>query len=467
MPRTIKFKNLPLNLTGASVESRTVSATAQRTVNFYPEINEGGKGRAILQPWPSLQAFGSPMLSGKNRGLNYFKGYLYQIIETSLYKIDKLGTYSFIALIPGNDYCSMQNNGFVLLINGNKKVYQWDGVELIELEFAIPTTNISYLNNQFIIDGTDGRFAVLDVGASTLTSTNYGTPESAPDPYVRGYVFNQLLHLFGTRTIEPWENTGVGFPPFERMNGAIIEDIGLCGKNAITHTPDAMYFISPQGDAYMANIGQAVKISKPAQSHAFQSYELSDCIASTVNFESSRFVVFSFPSSGKTWAYSEQVRDWFELDSGAQGGRYQGQEFIWAFNKNLTVNYATGQLYELMLDNSPSVNTVRERTIQGINGELIGKPGQRLQMSRLWLTVQANGVVGGLSPQIMVQPSYDGGRTWGKEYFINTGRTGQNVYQVKWDNMHTFYDMVIRIRISDPVYCSILAGSIDLREAGY
>jgi len=468
MPRSTKFKTVPLNLTGASYESRTRSLSAQRTVNFYPEINQGTKSEAVLQPWPTLTDYATPPIAEKDRGAYFFSGSLYQLIGTSLYRLDASSSYTLIGTIPGSDYASFADNGSLLMIVANNVAYSWDGTDFVSLSYEVAPTKVSYLNNQFILDGDDGRVSMLEVGTTDFNALNYATPESSPDALVATYIFNQLVFLYGDVTIEPWENTGVGNPPIERMGGAIIEEVGLAGKFAINHTADAMYFIGSNGDAYKGIFGSVAPISKPAQAHAFQGYKnISDCIASYVSFEGSKFIIFSFPTDQKTWVYSESINDWFELESGFTGDNYKSHTFVRAFNKNLAIDKDTGQIYTLDLNTLEGV--LRERVLQGINGELISTAGQRLQMSRLWLTLQANGNINGqgINPQIMVQPSYDGGRTWGREYFINTGRLGENTYQVKWDNLHTFYDMVLRIRITDPVFTSIISASIDVREAGY
>ena len=40
------------------------------------------------------------------------------------------------------------------------------------------------------------------------------------------------------------------------------------------------------------------------------------------------------------------------------------------------------------------------------------------------------------------------------------------VLKVKWDNMKTFYDCMLRISSTDPVNYSVYSANIDLRPAG-
>jgi len=44
---------------------------------------------------------------------------------------------------------------------------------------------------------------------------------------------------------------------------------------------------------------------------------------------------------------------------------------------------------------------------------------------------------------------------------------GQTNLKVKWDNMASFYDIIIRITTSDPCYYSLQTASIKARLAGF
>ena len=73
----------------------------------------------------------------------------------------------------------------------------------------------------------------------------------------------------------------------------------------------------------------------------------------------------------------------------------------------------------------------------------------------------------GDNPQIIIEYSIDGGESFKQGKFVKVGRRGQTNIKVKWDNLSTFYDLIIRITTSDPVYYSLQTASIDARLAGY
>tara|TARA_R110000796_G_scaffold29721_2_gene79943 strand:- start:957 stop:1232 length:276 start_codon:yes stop_codon:yes gene_type:complete len=72
----------------------------------------------------------------------------------------------------------------------------------------------------------------------------------------------------------------------------------------------------------------------------------------------------------------------------------------------------------------------------------------------------------GDNPRIMVEASYDGGRTWAAGAWPRVGRLGEFVLKVKWDKMKTFYDCMLRLSSTDPVNYSVYSANIDLKLAG-
>ena len=72
----------------------------------------------------------------------------------------------------------------------------------------------------------------------------------------------------------------------------------------------------------------------------------------------------------------------------------------------------------------------------------------------------------GEDPQIILEMSYDGGRSWKDYGFARIGRMGDFTIQVEFDILDTFYEAIPRITTSDPVPYSIYSATIDLRLAG-
>ena len=72
----------------------------------------------------------------------------------------------------------------------------------------------------------------------------------------------------------------------------------------------------------------------------------------------------------------------------------------------------------------------------------------------------------GEDPKIMIEASYDGGKSFGPGTWMRIGRLGETNIRAEWWNLFSFYDLIIRITTSDPVAYSIQSGAIDIRLAG-
>ena len=130
-----------------------------------------------------------------------------------------------------------------------------------------------------------------------------------------------------------------------------------------------------------------------------------------------------------------------------------------------------GNLYQLDLDtfenNGETIQRIR--VMPSIHGGLVGNPGKRIQMSRFELILETGvGVISGQGedPRIMVEASYDGGKSFDDGTWMRIGRLGETNVRAEWFSMKSFYDLVIRITTSDPVHYTIMSAAIDWRLAG-
>ena len=73
----------------------------------------------------------------------------------------------------------------------------------------------------------------------------------------------------------------------------------------------------------------------------------------------------------------------------------------------------------------------------------------------------------GEDPVVMFSASFDGGKSFTNESTVKIGRLGESRAKVEYFNMGSGYEILIKARISDPVFVSIHSASIKIREAGY
>jgi hypothetical protein len=456
---------------GESYQSPSPTASAQRLVNMYPEVIKGGNGLTpvVAHNFPGLDLQVSGASGEYDRGAHMFQGTLYVVSGAVLYSVSSGYTRTAIGSIAGVDRVSMSDNGTLMVIvtNGFGE-YTYDGTTLTATTLGQNPSNVEYLNKQFFYDDDDGRVGISSIGGTSVPSGNYFKPESDPDVLVRTYIFNQFIYVFSGNTIEPWQPS-IGLPPVERMNGSIIENTGLAGKDAIANTEQAIYFIDQNGDAQQLQGFSPKQITTVAVANSWKGYTFTDALVQTVTLQSLDFVIFSFPTDGKTWGYVEQYDMWFELEHGTAGARWLGGSILRAYSKNVVCDYSSGNLYELdtntFTDNGEV--TVRERIFAPLAGEKLNKPRQMFQLNELGVSLET-GIGNSLetNPLLAIAVSSDGGKTFSNEKFKQLGQQGEYVKDVKYSTNKHFKDLTVRLRYTEPTKFSLFSAYVKVRESG-
>jgi hypothetical protein len=433
-------------------------------------IKSGGLVRTSLHHFPGLDRKATGASGEFDRGMHVFNNRLYSIAGGALYLIDASGTRVALGAIQNSTPVGISDNGTVMVITTGSGEYTYDGATLTPLSIsgANTPTNVEFLNDQFIYDGNTGQVYISDVGLTTVTSGNTFKPSPAIGTLKRSFVFNQILYVFGTKGIEPWDNIGVGQPPFARINQGIIENTGLASRVGIANTEGAIYFVSDIGEAKQLIGFQPKTISTVAIANEWQNYTLSDAVVSTFSFQALDFVIFSFPTSGKTWGYIEQYDLWFQLEHDTDEQRWLGNSIVRAYNKIWVADYSSGNIYNLDSDVYTNNGTVilRQRTFQPIAGETVGKPRQRYQMSALRISCETGiGTPSETNPLLMISMSTDGGKSFSNEVWKKLGAEGDYKEVETYSNKH-FRDLTVRLRYTEETPFSLYAASLDVREAG-
>ncbi len=458
---------VPLNITGETYQSRSLPLSAQVTRNFYPEVqdNPSTQSNFVLHPFPGCSLFGEA--SGINRGAFFHVGTLYKVTGTALYTVNASGTHTVIGSIPGSARCIFAPIGSNIVIVTEGRAFYYNGTviaEVIDADLETPSS-AAHINNQIIYDGDGGRFAAADVGDPTsIDGLNYASAESDADNLVRVYVFDQILYLLGETTIEPWFNSGIGKPPFDRIQGGILQ-VGLAALHSVSHNSNSMYWLANDNHVYRISSGQHQRVTNLAFSREVSTYSdavISAAQGSCMNWQGQEFYQLNF--EGRSFCLSENSGQWFEV--GGPSARSLYQDHIYAFRKHLATGYADGKIYELSEDThtNDGAAIIRQRDTGPLHGALFGAPGKEFEVNRFQLIMGAgNGAVTGqgVDPEVMLQVSPDG-QTWSTEIRAHTGRQGQFLYEVEWGPLGVFDACVFRVSSSDPVPLSIYSAAADV-----
>lgn len=469
------FTTVPINIAGPSYQHRSRALSSQSTINFYQEFDESGKSPLTLQSFPGQTVFAASV--GADRGQEIMGEVQFRVAGSRLQEISRAGVVTDRGEITGDERCIMANDGVNLFVVHAGIIQQYAS-DTQTLSFVtdpdiVGSIAVDFLNNQFIYTKPN-LFIISDVGdGSQASGLNAAQAESQPDDLVRAYVFDQLVYMLGTRSTEPWYNSGSGSPPFERIDTQIIS-IGIAAIHSVDHNDNFMYWLGDDRQVYQASGGRQNRISSIAVAHAIEGYEtVDDAVGWTMTLEGQNFYVLTFPTENQTWAVNEGLGNdgWFQLSSGLTGGKYNATSHSYVYGKHLVSHETDGDLLELDLDSFTNNGEIikRTRVMSSISGDKIGARGKRVQMSRFELILETGvGLISGQGedPIIIIEASYDGGKSFTAGTFMKIGRLGETNIRAEWWSLRSFYDLIIRITTSDPVHYTIQSGAIDLRLAG-
>lgn len=472
------FQLIPFQVAGPSYQSRSKPLSSQQTVNWYQQFNEDGNEPFVLMPFPGLKQSGSYSVASSDRGLARMAEALYQVKGGKLFSIDEFGTHTELATVPGKNRCVFANDGENLVIVTDLRtfIYSRDTGGFTE-STVIGTTgamSVDIINDQFLFTFEQFTYvANLNQSTKLFTTDSRARADINPDSLVRDFVFEQTIYRMGKRSVEAWYNNANVIPPISRLDGQVF-NIGLKAKNSVASTDQYFYWLGDDNCIYRARSGSYERISTDAISNS-----LEDCTgkesayAYTFTIQGQDFYCITFCQGELTLVLNESLgkTGWFQLSSGINDGRYQASSIMQCYDKYFAADESNGKIYTLDLDAYTNDGEILKRTriTKSINGNLLGAKGRRVQMSCVEFIMETGtGLITGQgeNPRIMIEPSYDGGKTWDSGTWARVGRLGENVLKVEYFNLKSFYDCMLRITVTDPVSVSIYSGTVELRVAG-
>ena len=471
---------VPIPLIGPSYQNRSLPLSAQVSKGLFPEINPEARNIVSLHAFPGLKLFSDN--TGVNRGSHVMDGVAYEIFGESLLSIDENGVASNKGEVEGQGICDMADNGDQMFIATGNTPYLYtastDTLEIVTDTSVKKPTTVDYMNAQFILDHNDDENPVLGefvtsqlTGALTaddfVNSLDFAEAQSHPDDISRIKVYNEMVYFFGTEGIESWWNSGVGSPPFDKVQGAS-RTYGLGAKWSLTETDEFLYFLDDQRIPRRMFGLQVSNIGNPALGAEWTKYSRVDnAIGYAFTIDQTNFYQLTFPSADRTWLYHEPSNSWFQLSFGTDNQRHRGHTHVFAYGKNLIADHSNGNLYELDADTYTDNGEViqRRRSTATIHGGLYDAPGKEIFFDRVEFVVQTGeGIASGQGsdPKMMIRFSDDGGRTYSAEEWHDLGVGGDYHKTVILFNQGSAFQRIYELIYSEPTPFSLIDANADI-----
>jgi hypothetical protein len=283
---------------------------------------------------------------------------------------------------------------------------------------------------------------------------DYGLKEGAPDGIVGLLADHEELWIFGSQTIEVWNDTGAAAFPLQRNPSGFIPTGCVALGSPVRVGPSVGWLGSDTRGgpcAYLANGFIPVRISTYPIEAAWAAYSrVDDAKSYSYTDDGHTFWVINFTVANKTWVYDLTEKLWHERGYwnptggllGTGGNEMQRQRYH-AFSPafgHVVSDWQNANLYTMkrtcVSDNGTPIHRIR-------SAPHIANETLWCYFSRFTLDTQAVG--GGWTPFIYLDWSDDGGFTWHAP--VQATLRGQSVC---WRRLGKSRDRVFRVTFYDP-----------------
>jgi hypothetical protein len=452
-------------LFGVGQKGKSPVVSSQHRINCYIE-------RVVDEDTEQTAIFGSPGMdlmgdlgSTPIRGWIVVGELIYAVHRNTFYEINNGGAATSRGTISSSTgRVDMASDGDVILIVDGTEGYTYTVASttlaaISDSDFPDSAQTCSWGGGYFKVENGD-QWQISEDG-TTWDALDIATAEHAPDGIVRVYDDHSEALIFGDYTTEFWGLTGNPDFPYIPIRGAAVE-YGLAARFSLAK------FENSVAGLFKNRLGQVqVMMVVGHQMVPISSTELDSVINRYTNpitatgysymHEGHSFYRINFPSDGKSWEFdgtaSKQLGSpvWCERQSGVAGGRHRGEMCVNYLNKVRIADYENGKFYTL---NALSYDENDEYFPFELTSRVLVRDYDPFTINKLFLAFETG--VGlptgqGSDPQVMLQISRDGGRTFGQEMWKDLGEVGKYLRRAEWHQIGTADSFVFRVRITDPV----------------
>lgn len=485
------------NFVGTAYDLRNTQFACQTCVNWFVEVAEGAPGKNA-QPTQLTERPGMVTrisgLAGPSRG-GYLasNGTLFWVFGSTLYTIS---THAWTAtsrgtISSGTGVCSFTDNGTDLFITAGSSVWtcllsSGAPTALTTGLYASGGSSCAFLDNYVIFSRPNSNvFYWTDLIATTADGANFASAEANPDRVVAVFNNSQSLWIFGTKTTEIWtSNNGAqtSAEAFVRQGNALVETGCAAARTVKKINQTIMWLSSDDRGGPMVVIGNGygapARVSTfPLEQKwaTFSQSDIANATADVIKYGGHFFYILNFPSADETYVYDLTVSQmlgkrawhtWRTFDGNGTSSRHAGQGFVFVNGFYITGDNVDGNLYTLDADygadGDASRSVIVERTTPHVGDEM------KTFFHKLLTIDFATGTIAlqSYDPQVMMQFSDDGGKTWSDEIWLSCGKIGEYALRVQFDQLGSAQSRVYRIRGSSDQYWACSGASIDV-SPGY
>ena len=469
-------------LIGAAYLGRSKALDTQECVNLYPELSPSPEAKSVssLVGTPGLKLLTTISGSGGCRGifttardrLLVVNGNTLWEITSGSYALTNRGTLNtyqgqvtFAEIDKQPDPASAAVSQ-VFIADGNYGYVfntQTNDFKVVTGDY-MPGNCVISQNGFFLQNLNDSNkwiYSNLYDGLTWEASLNYFTAESSPDQILWMTLLNNLVWIYGTKSIEIWQFSGDPNQLWTRSGIGYI-NVGLAGKTAATTINGHVYWIGagPTGSNIVWHSGPSYAPDR-VSTHAIEAIlgamsKVDDCVAFSYQDLGHQFIVFNFPTGDRTLVYDMTTDLWHERgDLDVPTGQNHRHRAICATSWQgmiIVGDDVNGYIYQWDIDQKTDAGKAikRLRVCPHIHAER-----KRIFFSQLEIDMEkgtADQSGQGSDPQVMMRFSNDGGYTYSPiNIWATSGKVGARLTRVQFNKLGMSRDRVFEISMTDPV----------------
>lgn len=454
--------------------SQSLPVQSQQLINCFAEREpEDAKSQVAIFQSPGITNFAT-LGTGPIRAAQVMGGVAYFVSGGTLYSVDKNGNGTVLGgQIAGSGYVPSSNNGTQLMFVNGTNGYVWSqatGFQVVTDPNFFAASAITFFDNVFVLNKVINNqwYISNSLDGTAYNGLAFASAEVSPG-FVLGIVNQQEnLLLFCTNHTETWYDAGTPIFPFQRIDGATVERGCVAGQTVVKED-NSVFFLGDDLIFYRLDNFIPRRVSTHTEEDSWRSYiTVSDAYSFSFTYEGHKFIVLTFPSANATWIFDIATNFWHVRNSrdqfGNSYGRWRATCVANCYNKLLVGDLYSGQVGFLdktvfteygntMVSRmvAPSINSDRKSVFHS-NFELDMETGV------------GNTVDPGSNPQVMLDWSDDGGRTFTiPQTWRALGKIGAYKQRMRWPGiLGQSRDRRYRVSISDPVPRVVIAARADI-----
>lgn len=264
----------------------------------------------------------------------------------------------------------------------------------------------------------------------TWNALDFASAAGNPDFIVALRIVNREVYLFGSKTLERWENSADS-GEFQRIAGGFVE-IGCGASESPVATDKGIYFLDNFKHFQVVDGGALKRVSTPYDKEIAKMDVISDCFGDRIEMHGRSFIVFTFPTADRTLAMDLATEEWCELSKwNSVIRRYERWDvYVYGFSP-LWNQHLIGKRYE--------VNGFGQYSLFGseylADGDDAIRPAIRSghvthgttktkRNAEIRICARTGDGISSGTPQLMLRWK-DNGRPWSNEFYLSLGDSGE------------------------------------------